>query len=177
MADSTEHRMIVESLERARGELHALLAAAGPADLRRRSDGTRWTNNQLLFHMVFGFMIVRSLLPLVHVMGRLPDGVSKVFASVLNSTTPGFHVVNYLGSCGGALVFRAARLQRQMDRTIDALLRRLDRESARSMLATMHFPTDWDPYFRDVMSVRDVYAYGAQHFDHHQQQLTLRPGA
>jgi hypothetical protein len=25
-------------------------------DLRRRSDGTRWTNRQLLWHMVFGLL-------------------------------------------------------------------------------------------------------------------------
>ena len=177
MADPRERQAIVDSLERARRELHDLVAAAGPADVRRRSNGTRWTNNQLLFHMVFGFMIVRRLLPLVHVMGRLPDGVSRAFASILSATTPGFHVVNYLGSCGGGLVFRGARLQRQMDRTIDALLRRLDRESTTAMLRTMHFPIDWDPYFRDVMSVRDVYLYGAQHFDHHRRQLTIRSGS
>lgn len=177
MAAATEHHAIVESLERARRELHDLVAAAGPTQVRRRSNGTRWTNGQLLFHMVFGFMIVRRLLPLVRLMGRLPDAVSRVFASILGSTTPGFHVVNYLGSCGGALVFRGARLERLMDRTVDALLRRLDRESAGSMLRTMHFPTSWDPYFRDVMSVQDVYLYGAQHFDHHRRQLTLRSGA
>ena len=63
MADPREREAIVDSLERARRELHDLVAAAGPADVRRRSNGTRWTNDQLLFHMVFGFMIVRRLLP------------------------------------------------------------------------------------------------------------------
>ena len=88
MADPREREVIVDSLERARRELHDLVATAGPADVRRRSNGTRWTNDQLLFHMVFGFMIVRRLLPLVHVDGRLPDGVSRAFASILSATTP-----------------------------------------------------------------------------------------
>ena len=91
--------------------------------------------------------------------------------------TPAAATAVKCGSCGGALVFRGARLERLMDRTVDALLRRLDRESAGSMLRTMHFPTSWDPYFRDVMSVQDVYLYGAQHFDHHRRQLTIRSGS
>ena len=35
--------------------------------------GTRWTSEQLLFHMVFGYMIVQRLLILVKVFSRLPD--------------------------------------------------------------------------------------------------------
>ena len=31
----------------------------------------------------------------------------------------------------------------------------------------MHFPVGWDPYFEDVMTVRDVYHYPTQHYDHH----------
>ena len=29
----------------------------------------------------------------------------------------------------------------------------------------MHFPVGWDPYFRDVMTVADVYHYPTQHYD------------
>ena len=32
------------------------------AELRHRSSGTRWTHERLLFHMVLGFLIVRTLL-------------------------------------------------------------------------------------------------------------------
>jgi len=45
---------ISRDMERARAELHTLLAAADDSHLRRRSNGTRWTNHQLLFHMVLG---------------------------------------------------------------------------------------------------------------------------
>jgi len=37
----------------------------------------------------------------------------------------------------------------------------------------MHFPVGWDPYFNDYMTLRDVYDYATQHYDHHRRQLTL----
>ena len=38
----------------------------------------------------------------------------------------------------------------------------------------MHFPIAWDPYFKDIMTVADVYDYPTQHYDHHRRQLTTR---
>ena len=61
---------IHHEMERARLDFHQFAGQASPA-ARRRSSGTRWTNRQLLFHMVFGFIIVRSLMPLVHILGPL----------------------------------------------------------------------------------------------------------
>ena len=55
---------IAADLERARVTFHQLLAAAGPDDWDAPTRGTRWTNEQLLFHMVFGYMVVQRLLPL-----------------------------------------------------------------------------------------------------------------
>jgi len=60
-----------------------------------------------------------------------------------------------------------------MDRTVHALQRKLSNETELTLALTMHFPTSWDPYFRDTMRVYDVYHYGTQHFDHHRKQLTL----
>lgn len=167
-------RSVHDELERARSTFHALVSTASPADLRRGSDGTRWTNQQLLYHMLFGYMIVRALLGLVRTFGRLPDGYSRAFARGLNSGTRPFHVVNYLGSCGGATVFRGSRLTAKLDRTITALHRHLDQETDSALRASMHFPVGWDPFFRDRMSLLDVYHYGTQHFDFHQRQLTLK---
>jgi hypothetical protein len=48
--------------------------------------------------------------PLVRMFGHLPDNASRWFARILEFTTPGFHVVNYVGSCAGARVFRGSRL-------------------------------------------------------------------
>jgi hypothetical protein len=64
---------LAEDLERARAQFHRLLASVGDSDAwTKPTHGTRWTNEQLLFHMVFGYMIVQRLLVLVRVFGRLP---------------------------------------------------------------------------------------------------------
>ena len=167
-----DRRLIHDEMDKARTQFHRLLADASPVDLKRRSDGTRWTNQELLFHMLFGYFVVRTLLGLVRLFGRLPDGFSRVFASILNSGTRPFHVINYLGSCGGALVLRGARLASMFDCTIDSLHRHLDAEKEAALRRGMHFPVGWDPYFNDVMSLADVYHYGTQHFEHHRRQLT-----
>ena len=54
--------------------------------------------------MLLGYFVVRSLLGLVRTIGRMPDGISRRFARVLNAGTRPFHLVNYLGGCAGALV-------------------------------------------------------------------------
>jgi len=172
-----ERQALHREMEDARRSFHRLLNEATREQLRRPSRGTRWTNEQLLYHMLFGYMIVRALLPLVRALARLPGDPSRVLARVLSAVTRQFHVINYLGSCGGALVFRGERAAAKMDRTIAGLHRRLDRESDRSMGRGMHFPVGWDPYFREVMTLADVYHFGTQHFEHHRRQLTLGVGS
>ncbi|WP_209308851.1 DinB family protein [Blastococcus sp. CT_GayMR16] len=170
-----DRQAISRDLETSRRLLHELLVA-GTGDLRRRSDGTRWTNEQLLFHMVFGFMVVRVLLRLVRLLGRLPATVGGSFAAVLDSARRPFDVVNYWGSRGAALVFDHARMGWICDRTITALQRHLAGESEDSLHRGMAFPTSWDPYFAPHMTLADVYRYPTRHFEHHRRQLTLRPG-
>src|SRR6478736_118834 len=53
---------IQAELRRAQDDFHRLVARATPEDLRRCSRGTRWSNRQLLFHMLFGYIIVRTLM-------------------------------------------------------------------------------------------------------------------
>jgi hypothetical protein len=158
-------------MERAQRTFHDLASRASTGDLHRRSIGTRWTNRQLLFHMVFGYLIVRTLMPLVRILGRL--GWSRGFAAMLNACRSPFHLINYVGSVGGARILTPHAMARLLDRTMRALHRNLDGETAQTLALTMHFPTDWDPYFRPTMSVLDVYHYGTEHFDHHRRQLTL----
>jgi DinB superfamily len=172
-----DRQSIHDELERVRADLRHLVAHATAADLRRRTNGTRWTNGQMLWHMAFGYLIVRRLLPLVRVFGRLPDAFSRTFAALLNAATRPFHHVNYLGGVGGALVFHGSRLTRQFDKTIDVLHRRLDAESEAALRRGMHFPVGWDPFFRDTMTLEQVYRYGVQHYDFHRAQLTLATDA
>jgi hypothetical protein len=169
-----DREAIAGELERARVEFHRLLATAQRDDAwTKPTCGTRWTNEQLLFHIVFGYMVVLRLLVLVNVFNRLPDGVGRVFARGLNATTRPFDIVNCYGSCIAALIYNRRRMGAKMDRVIAALQRRLARECDESLRRGMHFPTRWDPFFRDYMSVEDVYRYPGQHFDFHARQLSL----
>jgi hypothetical protein len=177
MSGQADRLSIHAELELARGTFQTLVSTASPSDLRRRTVGTRWTNQQLLFHMLLGYLVVLRLLRLVRFFGRLPDRYSLRFAQALNAGTRLFHVVNYLGACGGALVFRGPRLAATFDRTITALHRHLDDETEETLARRMHFPVDWDPYFRDTMTLLEVYHYGTQHYAFHTRQLTLRPAA
>ncbi|WP_406862763.1 DinB family protein [Streptomyces sp. HUAS MG47] len=162
-------------LRRATATFHQLLDAADADDLRRRSDGTRWTNEQLLFHMLFGYVVVLALLPLVRLFGRLPSGANRAWAWLLNASTRPFDVINYWGAVGGARVYDHRRMGATFDRTIAALSRRLDAEPEATLTRTMRFPVRWDPFFKDVMTLEDVYRYPTLHFDFHRAQLTLRP--
>jgi hypothetical protein len=164
-------------MEQARLDFHQLIADATPADLRRPSDGTRWTNQQLLFHMLFGYLIVRALLVLVRVFGHLPDRASKTFARLLDSAHRPFDLINYLGSCAGARIIPPRRMTRMLDRTIAALQQHLHRETSSDLRRGMHYPTTWDPFFADYMTLADIYHYPTQHYRFHQRQLTLSPPA
>jgi hypothetical protein len=164
---------ICEELDGVRADFRQLLDSATVAELRQPSDGTKWTNEQLLFHMLFGYLLVRNMRYLVRGLARLPDGASKRFAEALNAATRPFHVINYLGSLGGARVLGYTGMERLMDRVTTSLQTSLRRESARALDRGMHFPVGWDPYFTDYMTVRDVYHYPTQHYEHHRRQLTL----
>jgi hypothetical protein len=165
---------IVAGYARAQRNLEAWLEGAASADLRRTSTGTRWTNEELLFHMVFGYMVVRVLLPLVHVVSRLPQPVGRAFAAALNAGTRPFDAVNYWGSVAASRVYNRRRMARKLAKTIAALSRRLDGESDGSLAREMAFPDRWDPFFKPVMTVNEVYAYPTRHFDFHAQQLSLQ---
>ena len=176
-ATPISRRAIHDEMQHAKADFGGLLANASRADLRRRSNGTKWTNRQLLFHMLLGYVLVRALLGLMQLFSRLPDRFSRKFASILNAGARPFHVINYLGSCGGALVLRDERLVSTFGRTVDSLGRRLDGESDAELARAMYFPVDWDPYFSEVMTLGAVYHYGTQHFAHHRRQLTIPDGS
>jgi len=173
---AVDRQATAAELEACRRALHELLDQGGPADRRRRSDGTRWTNEELLFHMVFGFLVVRTLLPLVRLMGRLPPWAGRTFAAALDSTRRPFHVVNFWGSRIGARVFSARRMGGLGDRVVAALRRSLEREPEENLGRGMPFPTSWDPYFTSYMTLAEVYRYPNLHFEHHRRQLTLPGG-
>ena len=122
-----DREAVVDELEQARLVFHGLLQASNRSDLRRASAGTRWTNEQLLFHLLFGYIIVLALLLLVRLFSWLQ-------CRVLVAT-------------------------------------------ARELSRGMHYPTRWDPFFREYMTLGELFHYPTQHFDFHRHQLTLGPAA
>jgi hypothetical protein len=164
---------IHRELDVARASFHRLLATARPEQLQAQTQGTRWTNEELLFHMLLGYLVARALLPLVRAFGPLPPRASRRFATVLNTATGPFDVINYYGARAGAKVINRRRMGWVFDRAIASLHNRLDAESAATLRRRMSFPTRWDPFFRPVMTLADVYHYPADHFEFHRRQLTL----
>jgi hypothetical protein len=172
-ATRTDRRAIAGEMDQARQTFHRLLDHATDTALRRRSNGTKWTNEQLLFHMLFGYLITRNLLVLARIFGRLPDGASKAFARLLDAIRGPFHLINYLGSCAGARVIPYSHMRSRCDQVIVAMERRLERERDSALRRGMHFPTTWDPLFTGCMTLADLYRYPTQHFNYHRWQLTL----
>ena len=168
-----DRHAVHQDLERARAAFHELHAQATSADLKRRSRGTRWTNQQLLFHMLLGYLIIRALGNLVRLFGRLPPGVSRAYAAALDAGTRPFDVANYLGSWAGGTVLGRRGQTALFDRVIAALHRRLDAETDADLARGMHYPTRWDPFFTPFMTLADVYRFPTRHFDFHRRQLTL----
>lgn len=92
---------------------------------------------------------------------------------MLDVATRLFHIVNYYGSCLAALVYNRRRMGAKLDRVIVLLQRKLAREDDANFARGMHYPTRWDPFFEDYMTLEDVYRYPGRHFDFHARQLTL----
>ena len=164
---------VVAEYRRNVAELQSFLAGNSPDALGRRSAGTRWSNEELLYHMVFGYIVVLALLPLVRFFGRLPVPVNRSFAWLLNAGTAPFDVVNYWGSKAGAHIVTRRRMAAALLRVTAGLERRLQREPESALARRMHFPTRWDPFFTETMTLADVYAYPVAHFDFHATQLSL----
>ena len=165
-------------MDQARADFRRLASDAAPEDLRRLSDGTRWTNQQLLFHMLFGYLITRALLVLARIFGRLPGAASRVLARLLDSVQRPFHLVNYLGSRAGARLIPPRRMPLVLDHVTAALQQHLERETETTLRRGMSYPATWDPFFASYMTLADLYRYPTRHFRFHQRQLTLaRPPA
>jgi len=168
---------IHDELDAASASFHELLGRASDEQLRAQTRGTRWSNEELLFHMLFGYLVVRALLPIVRAFGRLPLAASRRFSALLDAATGPFNVINYWGSRIGSKVINHRRMGGAFDRVIATLHRRLDAESDSTLARKMAFPTRWDPFFRPVMTLADVYHYPGDHFEFHRQQLILDVGS
>ena len=71
-----DKEQICAELDGVRNDYRELLDTATVAELRKPTDGTKWNNEQLLFHMLFGYLLVRNLRLLVWGFSRLPESAS-----------------------------------------------------------------------------------------------------
>ncbi|GAA2462848.1 hypothetical protein [Streptomyces macrosporus] len=124
------------------------------------SRGARWTNGQLLWHMLFGYLIVRVLLVVTRLFARLPRGVSMGFARLLNAATGPFDAVNHAGPVGAVKVCGPRRMGAAFDRITTSLRHRLEAENDVGLTRGMHYPVRWDPFFTDYMA-RAAVAFAA----------------
>jgi hypothetical protein len=168
-----DRQAVHDELDRVQADFQRLLGQATRAALARRTDGTRWTDEQLLFHMLFGYIIVRALLPLAAVFGRLPPGASRGYARLLNAATWPFDLINYLGPRAAVHIYGHQRMAAKLDRVVAALQRRLDAATPADLARGMRYPTRWDPFFTGYMTLADLFRYPTRHYDFHRRQLTL----
>ncbi|HEX9681403.1 MAG TPA: DinB family protein, partial [Anaerolineales bacterium] len=60
---------IESELASARASFHALLDSLSDEGWARRSRNPGWTNGEIVFHIAFAFMLLRSLVPMVRIWG------------------------------------------------------------------------------------------------------------
>ncbi|MFF7647315.1 hypothetical protein [Streptomyces canus] len=65
------------------------------------------------------------------------------------------------------------RARPAFDHVTASLQRQLASESEVDLARGRHYPVRWDPFFKDFMTLADIYRYPTQHFDFHLRQLTL----
>ena len=155
-----------------RVEFHQLVESLSTEGLRRQSANPGWSNGELLFHMTFALILLRSLGPMVRLWGRLPDWGSRGFAGALDFGTPLFNWFNGLGARAGARIYTGERIGRRYDDAHRSAIRMLERVKDEEWSDGMHYPSKWDPLFAGYMTLEDVFRYPVKHFRFHVNQIS-----
>jgi hypothetical protein len=171
------HAALQAELVTARAAFHEQLAAITPDALTDPSRNPAWTNGAVLFHMLLGFLVTVTLLPLVWGFSILPRPASRLFAALLNILTPVFNVVNAIGARGGGRVLRHASFAALFNTAFTILMWALNRMPERRLKRRgMYFPNRWDGLFTHYMTLGDLIGYPARHLQFHVAQLAVRSG-
>jgi hypothetical protein len=169
-ASSDPVRADLESIAR---EYRAILKDALPEELDLPTNGTAWTNRQLLFHMLLGQRITRMVIVVIGVFSRLPAGASRGWAAGMAAVTPLYNRLNFAGGVVGGRLFTEARMVRQMEAVTAKILHYYDHASPDQMARGMSIPPSWDPYFSSWMDRAELMKWAPMHYQHHRRQLTL----
>jgi len=167
----TRRALLRAELEAARSEFRLMADSTSGQTWTEPSHNPGWTNGQVLFHVLLGFILVLPLANILVLFGHLPSLCSRIFAGILNFSTPLFNIVNAVGPRAGARLLGRARVIRQFDRVHRAILARLERVNPRDWALAMHYPTRWDPRFQTPMHLEELFRYPVTHLRHHRSQL------
>jgi hypothetical protein len=167
-----QRQAITSELLAAQAHFHTLLDSLSDRDWRRRSRNPGWTNGELLFHMALGFFLLPTLLPMIRLLGRLPQGATRPFAALLNWATGAFNWVNGLAPRLGGRLFRRRSLARTFDWVVARTLRTVTRLQPDEWQRGMWYPSKWDPLFRDYMTTEDLLRYPIVHLRFHVDQVS-----
>ncbi len=154
-------------LSMTRGAFQALLDTLSDDQLQKRSANPAWTTQHLLFHMALGFFLLPSLIPLVRLFGRLPRPCSKGCARLLNAATQPFNGINALGPQLGGRVFTRSRLRTTFAWVYARILQQLAALPEDELQRGMYYPDQWEPLFREYMTLADSFRYPTLHFQSH----------
>jgi len=172
-AARTDLRAIAAEMDQARQTFHHLLDQATDTGLRRRSNGTRWTNEQLLFHMMFGYLITRPVLVIASIFGRLPRRCQQSMRAAPRrhawAVSPG-QLPRVPRRCAGHPVLAH---EGRFDQVIAALERGWKASAAPLCGTGCTFPRRGTRSFTDYMTLADLYRHPTRHFNYHREQLTL----
>ncbi len=171
----TENTKLVmrRELEDAEKSFYKLISSLSEKDLKKKSKNAGWTNGGILFHILFAYIIVSALIPLLRFFGRFPKSFSKNFANILNFGTSLFNWINALGARGGASVFNKKRLRNKASSIFDSLLKKIDSIEESDWKAGMYYPTKWDSLFDEYMTLEKLFHYPTKHFKFHLKQIRV----
>jgi hypothetical protein len=174
IGQQSKSEMIVEKLESTRLQFIIIAENISEEELRRISKNIGWTNNEILAHILFGFIITNVLLPGVIIFGNLPKLITKPFAMLLNAFTKPFNYINKFGARAQGKVFIGKRLVYLIDKTIKSLENRVMHISNEDWQKGMYYPNKWDFNLDEFMTLEKLVNYPITHFEFHKSQLLLK---
>jgi hypothetical protein len=166
---------ILGELEAIRLVFHALLDSLSDEELQKPSANAAWTNQQLLFHMVYGFFLLPSLIGIVLLFSRLPSSASKRYAALLNRWVKPFNAINALGPQGGGRILTRHGLRQGFAWAHARIVKRVQALPEAAMQRGMYYPAQWDPLLRDYMTLAEILRFPMIHFYFHIDQIARDP--
>lgn len=154
-------------------DFRSIIQSARADELDLPSRGTRWTNRQLLFHLVLGQNITLSGIPLFGLFSILPAAASRGWSRLLDACAGLYNWVNWAGSAAAGQVLKPEGMLRMMDTTTKIIVNWYDGADQKALSRGMTMPTSWDPYFTPWMDRRAIFEWAPKHYRHHRAQLTL----